>query len=103
MRIRNPGSFAARSLPYLFETCNVGVVDCFDAHPDWDQTSHFDADPDTDPTLNYTHVGKSETFLILLTSSASLHCFIFLVSRQRHRCHNFQYFGQYIEIFWKKV
>jgi hypothetical protein len=28
---------------------------------------------------------------------------LFLLSHQRQRSHNFQYFGHHIEIFWKKV
>jgi hypothetical protein len=42
----------------------------FDADPD--PTFHFDADadpdPDPDPTPSYTHVGKSEFFLLLFTA-----------------------------------
>ncbi len=39
-------------------------------------------------------------FLTFIPSSASLYYFSFLV--KRHRCQNFQYFGQSIDIFWKK-
>jgi hypothetical protein len=40
------------------------------------------------------------TVFVLLLSSTILHCFY--LSRQLYRCKNFQYFGQNIEIFWKK-
>ncbi len=62
----------------------MGIGHCFDADPDPDPTYHFNADPDPDqdpeqdPSLSFTHVGKSvQTFI---HSSASLYCFIFLVS-----------------------
>ncbi len=43
--------------------------------------------------------GKSEFSLFtFIHSNASLHS----LSRQCHRCHNFLYFGQHIEIFGKK-
>jgi hypothetical protein len=45
---------------------------------------NFDADsdpnPDPAPTTSFTHDGKSEIFFSFIHSSASLHCFIFLVS-----------------------
>jgi hypothetical protein len=79
---------------------SVADCHCFDADPDPDSTFRCDADHDPDP--NPTQVlpklkirFKKKT---LITSSASLHCFISLLS---HRCHNFQNFGQYCEIFWK--
>ncbi len=61
----------------------ISVVD-FDADPD--STFHFDPDP----TPSFTHVGKK---LLSLTT---------VLYRQFHWCHYFQYFGQYIEIFWNK-
>jgi hypothetical protein len=56
----------------------------FDADPD--PTSRFDADPNPDPSLNLTHIGKSETSII----------FSSFISRQSQRCQNFNvFFGQY--------
>ncbi len=43
--------------------------------------SRFRSCLDSDPTPRFTHVGKSEfSFRLLFTSSASPHCFIFLIS-----------------------
>jgi hypothetical protein len=72
---------------------------------DPDPTFHFAADPVLDPypfpPASYTQVGKSELFETFFYSNANLHCFmifgIFLISD-----HQYQYFGQNIEIFWKK-
>jgi hypothetical protein len=51
----------------------------FDVDPD--PTVHSDADPDPDPTTGFIHVGKSEFFRFrFIHSSASLHCFILLIS-----------------------
>jgi hypothetical protein len=36
----------------------------FDADPDQDKTFHFDAESDPDPFLNFTHVKKSDFFII---------------------------------------
>jgi hypothetical protein len=49
-----------------------------------DPTFHFDAhpDPDPDPTPNFTHVGKSDFFLLLF--QAVLVYTLFYLSRQRH-------------------
>ncbi len=60
----------------------------FNADPD--RTFHFHSDPesDPDPTLSFTHVGKSGYFLYFYS--------------QQCQSTLFQYFGQYIEIFWKK-
>jgi hypothetical protein len=86
----------------------------FDADPDPDPNFHVDAsqgpdpDPDwhqnyavphADPTPSFTHVGN----LFFFTFSyiiATLLCFIFHISVKCVKC--FQYFGQHIEIFWKK-
>ncbi len=61
----------------------IGIV--FDADPDPDPTFHFDADPDPDPnpdpspTPSFTHVGKSEQYLLTSShSSASALCLSFL-------------------------
>ncbi len=52
----------------------------FDADPDTDPTIHFDADsdsdPDFDPTPQFAHVGKSELFVIFISSSGSLPYFV---------------------------
>ncbi len=68
----------------------------------WRSGSEFcfvaDPEPDPDPTPSFTHVGKSESFLIFIHSS--LHCFN--IYRRRHRCQNVHYFGQFIGIFRKK-
>ncbi len=70
----------------------------FDADPD--PIFHFDADPDSDRDPNRSFfVGKS--WFLNFYLQQSLICFIFFVRCQR--CHDFHYFGHYIEIFWKKV
>jgi hypothetical protein len=68
-----------------------GVVDRhrFDTDPDPDATFHFNADPDPDPAPSCTLIKKSELFFTFVHSSASLHCCIFLVSRQFNRYRNF--------------
>jgi hypothetical protein len=72
----------------------------FDADPG--PTFHFDADlnpdPDADPTSSFTHVEKSEFFFTFNNSSASFHCFIFLVSGM-HRCHKYQYINIVDSVF----
>jgi hypothetical protein len=63
MRIRNPGTVAWQPDYHLFDTCDIGVVDLFDAHPDSDPTFHFDADPDPDRTLSNTvHMLENQKF-----------------------------------------
>jgi hypothetical protein len=74
-------------------------VDQYHADSDMDSAFRFYADPEPDPDPRFTHVGISELFLYFFHSGASLHCFY--LSLQRHRCHNFQYFGENIEICWK--
>jgi hypothetical protein len=73
----------------------------FDADPD--PTFHFDADqdPDPDPSLSFTLVGISDFSFTFIYSSASSHCFIFLIVYRT----NFLYFGQNTgsEHFWTKV
>jgi hypothetical protein len=59
----------------------------FEAQADPNPTLHFDDDPDWDPTQSFTHIGKSGKNSDLLHCSASLHCFIPLVSYDR--CDNF--------------
>ncbi len=56
---------------------------------DPDPTFHFDADPDPDPdpTLKFCTCGKIWSFQ-------------FFLSRHHCKCHNFQYFGQYIRQKW---
>jgi hypothetical protein len=72
-------------------------VDChrFYADPDPDQHQN-DADPRADsiPSFAHGHVGKSEFYLLLYETE---------VYSQWHGCHNFTYFEQLIEVFWKKV
>ncbi len=68
---------------------------CFHANPDPDQDPTFlsDADPDPDldpdPTPSFTNIGKSGFFLLILFTAVPVSTVC-----QRHRCHNFQYFGQ---------
>ncbi len=71
---------------------------CFDAVPD--PTFHFDADlvPDPDPTPCFTHVGKPKKILLV-----PVYIVFFYLYRQCHQCHNYQYFGQNIEIFSEKI
>jgi hypothetical protein len=49
---------------------------------------------------SFAHVGKSGFFKLVLFTAVPIYVFFYLF---RHIFHNFQYFGQYIEIFWKKV
>jgi hypothetical protein len=74
----------------------------FDANPHPDPTFHFDADPDpnSDPTPSFTYVGKSGNFLYIFLQQCQ--STLLYLSRQRPRCHNSLYFGQFIAIFWKK-
>ncbi len=75
---------------------------------------HVNADPELDPTFyflmpiqiririlppSFTRVPKSDFFYF---SSQQCQFILFCLSRQRNRCHNFLFFGRYIEIFWKK-
>jgi hypothetical protein len=62
----------------------------------------FHANPDS--TQSFTHGGKSGKFFGLLFTavSASLHCFMFLVCFTSVLILN-TVFGQYLEIYWKKV
>ncbi len=68
---------------------------------DPDPTFHFDADPYPDPypTTKVLHVNGNQNYFFTFIHRASLQ---FYLSLQRQRGHNFQYFGQFIEIFWKK-
>jgi hypothetical protein len=56
-----------------------------------DRTFQFDDDQDIDPdsTPTFTHVEKSEKYFFYF------YCTLFYLSHQRHRCHSFQYLGQY--------
>jgi hypothetical protein len=55
----------------------------------------FDVDSDHDPDHKpiFTNMGKKKIFWLLFAA-------LFYLSRQRQTCHNFQYFGVYIYIFW---
>jgi hypothetical protein len=53
----------------------------FDVGPDPGPTFYFDADPDPAPTLSYTHVGKSEFFLLFTRTAVPVYIvFFFLLS-----------------------
>jgi hypothetical protein len=72
---------------------------------DPDPTLHFDADldpdPDPDPTPSFNTCWKIRTKnLTFIHSSARLRCFVFIINVIG--VINFQYFGHYIENFWKK-
>ncbi len=55
-------------------------------------------DTHADPNPSFIPVGKSCIFLLLVTTLP-----VHNVSHELQRCHNFQYLGQHIQIFWKKV
>jgi hypothetical protein len=57
-----------------------------------------DPDGDPDPISNSTHVGKSDCDNFYLQQTQ----FTLFYLSLRQRCINFQYFGQYIEIFCEK-
>jgi hypothetical protein len=61
---------------------------------DPDTNFHFDGDTDPYPIASFTHVGKSEFFLLLLFTGVQ-----FLVGEKGSY---FSKMGQYIEIYWKK-
>jgi hypothetical protein len=54
------------------------------------------SDTDPDPIPIFTHIGRSENLMNFIRSRANL---FFLAPAS----YNFKYFGQYIEIFWKKI
>jgi hypothetical protein len=68
-----------------------------DPDPDWHQN---DTDPHADPTPRFKHVGESEFFSLLVIALPVYN--VFCLSHQCQICHNCPYFGQHIEIFWKK-
>jgi hypothetical protein len=85
----------------------------FDADTDSDPTLHVDVDPDPDidwlqndgdphanPTPSFTPVQKKDFFY--LYSYQSQFTMIFF-SHEWQRCHDFKYFKQHIEIFWRKI
>jgi hypothetical protein len=53
-----------------------------------------------DPTPSFTDLENQKLFWHLF---AALPIYIVLPFRQRHMCHNYQYFEQYIKNSWKKV
>ncbi len=71
----------------------------FNADPD--PSFHYETDADTDPTPSFTHVGMWEIFFNL--NSQQCQSTLLYLSRQRYRSHDFNNFGQCIEILWKKV
>ncbi len=84
-----------------------------DADPDPDPNFHVDAsqgpDPDwhpnfavphADPTPSFTYAGKSD-FSYFWSQHCHITMFYFSLSVKCVKC--VQYFGQHIEIFWKKV
>ncbi len=92
-------------LPPRVRWCTVHAHFCFMVVPnsvvdrvDPDPIFYFDADldPNPDPSWIYTQVGKKFFY------SQQWQSTLFYLSHQCHRFHNFQYFGQHIEIFWKK-
>ncbi len=111
------GVLGGMALPYAwkkhccgsaFFLCRSGSDPNFhaDADPDPDPGWHQNnADPDADPTPSFTPVGSAEFYFIFCHSTAlpvaTLQCFIFLINVKYVIC--FQYFGQHIDIFWKKV
>jgi hypothetical protein len=68
--------------------------------PDPDPIFHFDADPD--PTLSFTYVCRKIRPIFVDLFTAVLVYLVASCSSFSHRCQNFQYYGQCIEIFWKK-
>jgi hypothetical protein len=67
-----------------------------------DPTFHFDVDPDFDldpePAPSFTHIRGNQNFFGLYSQpcqSTLLH-----LSCHGHRCHNFEHFVHYIDIFW---
>jgi hypothetical protein len=83
-RVRRTGSAVS---------CSVVDRHQNDADPDPDPIFHVDVDrdPDLDPTPSW----KIIYFFYFYSQQFTL----FYLSRQHNRCHNFQYFGKYIEIF----
>jgi hypothetical protein len=77
-------------------------VDQHHFHADPDPTFHYETNSDPDPTPSFTHVGKYGNNSFDFYSQQCQSTLLYL-SRQRYRSHNFNYFGQCIEILWKKV
>ncbi len=58
--------------------------------------------PDPGPTPSFRHIGKSEQKIYPLFSPVPVYCTLSFLSHPRHRCHNFLYFKQFIEMLLKK-
>ncbi len=102
-------------------TASCSAVDRhpFDADPDPNQNFHYDADPDLDPdrhqkrcvqypypdpTQNLNTCWKiGENIYFLYFYSQQCQFTMFFLSHKWKRCHNFKYFVQHVEMFWKKV
>ncbi len=79
----------------------LGKLPVSSVHRSVADRQRLDADPVPDPDTVLPQVlHMLETQKMFCTCSAGLH--FFYLSHQRHNCNNFLYFGQYIEIFWKK-
>ncbi len=65
-----------------------------DADPDTNFNFNADPGPDPDPSLSLTHVVRTEFFLLVKQCLFTL----YYLSRKHHRCYNYQYFGQCMEI-----
>jgi hypothetical protein len=82
---------------YKWKRKQVNVVDLL---------HRSDACPDPDPAFHLMPIQILPKVLHILENQEK-NLFtavpVYIVARQHHRCHNFQYFRQYIEIFWKKV
>jgi hypothetical protein len=80
------------------------VVDRHRFHADPDLTFHFNADPDPDsdldPTTNFPRVGKSEFFAFIAVPISEFP--LFYLSRQRHRCRNFNVLDSLLKFSGKK-
>ncbi len=75
-------------------------VDRHRFHADPDPTFHFDADPDPDPP-QVLHMLENQIYFLLPFTAVGV--YLFYLYHKRNRCNNFQYVGQYIEIFWKEI
>ncbi len=84
-----------------YEKCCVGLHR-FDADPGTNPVLIFNIDVDLDPYRTYPLrvLQMFEKKVAVIHSSAYLHCFYLF--RQRHRCHNVQYFDQNMKFSGKK-
>jgi hypothetical protein len=102
-RIRKLQEFSA----CFFLSDNISVVDqhLFDTDPAQGATFHFDADPDPDPRIvpQGLHMLKNLGKIFVDFYSQQCRSTLFHLSLQCNGCHGFQYFGQFIKLFWKIV